>query len=390
MRVLTECRLCGHSNFLPAVLDLGSIPFANGGGATPLRLVRCSDCGFVQLDRSFDPDSLFRDYWYESGISGTIRVNLAKIAAEAKNFLGREPQMVVDIGANDGTLLDHFSDVRADRRVGFEPCYRLAAISAAKGHTMVEDYFTRHRAHDAGVVQADLVFAISMFYDLDYPSLFLSEVRSILAPDGLFCIQMNYLGSMLDNAAFDNIVHEHVGYYSYRVFERLVREEGFDIMRMSLSLINGGSIRVWLRHQDYGSSALESEPLDCSPLALQRFASEVEYIRSDAQRFAAVHGDSSIHLLGASTRANTLLSYFFGDPSAVIEVCSERNPKRVGQVTATGIPIVSEEESRAQKPDYYWIGPWWASDEIMARERAAGFEGIFIRPLPSFSLLHGP
>ena len=106
--------------------------------------------------------------------------------------------------------------------------------------------------------------------------------------------------------------------------------------------------------------------------------------RTTSSRFAG----KTVFVYGASTKGNTLLQYF-GLDHRTITAASERNPTKWGKVTVgTRIPIVSEEDARAQKPDHFLVLPWHFIEEFQSREHAylhAG--GRFIVPLPYFSLL---
>ena len=71
-----------------------------------------------------------------------------------------------------------------------------------------------------------------------------------------------------------------------------------------------------------------------------------------------------------------------------MDYAAERNPDKFGAMTVgTGIPIISEEESRAMNPDYYLVLPWHFRDEFLEREQASLKKGIgFIFPLPKIEV----
>ena len=82
-----------------------------------------------------------------------------------------------------------------------------------------------------------------MFYDLDRPSEFVQDIKSILHDEGIWVVEMNYTGDMIDNLGYDMISHEHVAYYTYITFEKLINENGMYINDVSTNKINGGSVR---------------------------------------------------------------------------------------------------------------------------------------------------
>ena len=55
-----------------------------------------------------------------------------------------------------------------------------------------------------------------MFYDLEDPVGFARSIKDVLAPDGIWIVEMSYLPTMLEQNSFDTICHEHLEYYSLR------------------------------------------------------------------------------------------------------------------------------------------------------------------------------
>jgi NDP-4-keto-2,6-dideoxyhexose 3-C-methyltransferase len=104
---------------------------------------------------------------------------------------------------------------------------------------------------------------------------------------------------------------------------------------------------------------------------------------------ARIHAEGrSVHVYGASTKGNVLLQWY-GIDSYKVPYAADRNPDKVGALTlGTGIRIISEEESRQMKPDYYLVLPWHFKQEFLAREREtilAGTKMIF--PLPEITVV---
>ncbi len=106
-----------------------------------------------------------------------------------------------------------------------------------------------------------------------------------------------------------------------------------------------------------------------------------------AQRSRYARGER-IHVYGASTKGNVLLQWY-GIDSFKIPFASDRNPDKVGAMTlGTGIKIISEEESRAMRPDYYLVLPWHFKKEFLMRERATIMAGTrMIFPLPEIHVI---
>ena len=117
--VVDRCQVCGATD-LASVLFLGYLPPVNQmrtvgqrpheQPAYPAELLRCPRCQLVQIGLIVDPAILFPpEYPYTSGTTQILRENFAELQREATPLLGlRGTELVVDIGSNDGTLLENF------------------------------------------------------------------------------------------------------------------------------------------------------------------------------------------------------------------------------------------------------------------------------------------
>ena len=417
LRTRTTCRICDSPRLAP-VLDLGKQciagAFADPGGARPVErvipveLVRCDmtadqdACGLLQLRHTVPGSILYQSYWYRSGVNATMTRNLHEIASQAEALVVLEPgDLVVDIGCNDGTLLDGYGR-RDVRFLGFDPS-DVARYAVEKGYDVEQDFFSpellarRHPDQKARVITS-----IAMFYDLEDPASFVAGVASHLAETGVWVMELHYMPMMLQRNAFDVIVHEHLEYYSLAVIERLLSQAGLEVVKAELNDVNGGSIRLFISH--HGRQAISAEAREAlqririeefemaldEPKPYADFAHGAERVRDELRKLCEqlTADGSAIHVYGASTKGNTILQ-FAGIDRTLVSHAADRNPDKWGSETIrTGIPIISEEESRALEPDYYLVLPWHFLDEFIARE-AAFLErgGKFIVPLPEVRVI---
>ena len=398
---VTACRICGGS-WLETVLDLGLHALASfsqsfpqeGPGHwqyAPLELVRCGSCGLVQLRHTVDRDTLFHRYWYRSGTSETMRAALADVAAAVKRRVSLEPNdIVLDIGANDGTLLSYFTS----QRVGFEP----SSITPEHGESIVRNYFTEAAWQDVmGEQKARVVLSIAMLYSVEKPVEFVADVAQVLAKDGLWLCQMNDLRSMVDGLAYDMIGHEHVAIYSLTTFERLLEPVGLQVFDLEWLPLNGGTLRFYVQHQGgpwqvdpsrHGKDQREKE-LSLA-LELEDFDQRVRESIADLRRRLTnlAKAGKRIHIKGASTRGSTIIQAAALDVPTIMEA-ADRDPAKDGFLfPGTSIPIVSEQRSRSDAPDYYLVLPYSYIDQFRKREKAFLLRGgQFILPVPKFRLV---
>jgi hypothetical protein len=88
---------------------------------------------------------------------------------------------------------------------------------------------------------------------------------------------------------------------------------------------------------------------------------------------------------GASTKGNTIMAYYGIGPD-LVPFITDRNPIQWGRQTVTQIPIVSEDEARAMKPDYFLAFPYHFMDEFLQRESEfLKNGGKFVSPIPNLT-----
>jgi NDP-4-keto-2,6-dideoxyhexose 3-C-methyltransferase len=327
-----------------------------------------------------------------------MRKELKRIAQTSMNKIKKSKKIVaIDIGANDGTLLSNYGkDVF---RIAVEPLKKLINECGKHANVVINDFFN-HRSYEKIVknIKADIITAISCFYDMEDPNKFVSDVKKILDKNGVFVISQNYLVGMLENNAFDNIVHEHLEYYSLLSLERLMARHGLEVFDVEKTQINGGSFMVYISHKNsrpiknsvHAWRKIE-EKLELGKVKIYKdFAKRVQ--KNSKQLFKLIKKlkkeKKKIYIYGASTRGNTLLQYYKLN-NKLVEAAVERNPEKWGKrISSLNIPIISEDEARKRKPDYMLVLPWFFKTEFLKREsNYLKSGGHFIFPLPKLEII---
>jgi DNA-binding Lrp family transcriptional regulator len=210
---------------------------------------------------------------------------------------------------------------------------------------------------------------------------------------------------MLEKTSYDTICHEHLEYYSLAVIEYILKQAGLRAVNATLNSINGGSIRIYATHTTNIALRKDEFTRNIRRLRQEEFDLQLDTDRPyrQFQERVNVHREQlssmlkklrregkRLHVYGASTKGNTILQWC-GIDGRLVDVCAERNPDKYGARTlGTDIPIVSEEESRAAKPDYYLVLPWHFRDEFVQREKATLAAGVgMIFPLPEIEVVRG-
>ncbi len=410
-REIRACRLCAGGK-LDAVLELGNQyltgvfprspdePLTRG----PLTMARCASCGLVQLRHSYERSELYgAHYGYRSSLNAMM---VEHLRAKADALIARagleRGDVVVDVGSNDGTLLTCFAG-RGLTLVGFDPSAARWRDRYPAGSTLVPDFFSAAALRDVvGARRVKLLTSIAMFYDLEQPLAFADEVAGILADDGVWHLEQSYLPAMLRTNAYDTICHEHLEYYALEQIAWIAERVGLRLLDVALNDVNGGSFAATVGRRAAAAPAeaarvercLAAEAgMDLASLApLRAFAS-----RAAAHRTALVEMLQAIHArgqsvlgYGASTKGNVILQYA-GIDRGLLPAIAEVNREKFGRVTpGSWIPIVSEDEAHATKPDHLLVMPWHFRAGLVRREAAyLARGGKLIFPLPRIEVVTG-
>ncbi|PPD14882.1 MAG: methyltransferase [Methylobacterium sp.] len=405
---LSRCRVSGSTS-LVTVLDLGEqaltgvFPRNAEQKVTsgPLRLVWCPDSGLLQLAHSYSLGEMYGDnYGYRSGLNQSMVNHLTQKIRELERFAALKPgDVVLDIGSNDATSLKAYSTPGL-KRIGIDPSAEKFREYYNSDIRLVTDFFSAENFRSTGERGANIVTSIAMFYDLESPVQFAREIESILAPDGLWHFEQSYMPSMLRMTSYDTVCHEHLEYYSLAVVQKILQQAGLRPIDVKMNGINGGSFAVTAVRQDDkrrgGEAVIEwlleqEERMGLStPRPYREFEERVFRHRNDLRRLLeALKADGKRVLgYGASTKGNVVLQFCNIGPD-LLPAIAEVNPDKFGKVTpGTHIPIVSEAEARAMKPDYFLVLPWHFRDSIVRREEeflASGGRMIF--PFPEIEII---
>lgn len=375
-------------------------PGESRGEPWPLRLLQCGDCTLLQIAEPTPRKLLLHDrYGFRSGINEANRRDVHEIAAFALERLDRGGTSVMqtglswlDIGSNDGTLLQsvpqHF------HRVGVDPLAQFAPEAARYADEIICGYFSPERF---GPGEFDVVTSAAMFYELENPNAFAAGVRDVLARNGVWVIQQNYALDMLRNNVIDNIVHEHVTYFSVKSLSNLMERHGLEVCDVTYSPVKGGCMRTLVCHK--GARPVSQSVQDArraeyvfevgEPATWQRWGTAVraELARTrEALEQAKAEGKRAC-IYGASTRGGTMLQVIGVGPD-LTPFAVERDEAKFGKIMASvNVPIISEAEMRADPPDILLISPWFFRDVFVDREKAfTDNGGRMVFPLPRFEV----
>lgn len=392
---IMKCRICGNENLTP-VINLGNQrlsgvfphPDAPQPSYSPLELLRCDSeatpgaCGLVQLKHSADLEEMYgTTYGYHSSLSPTMTSHLKQKITALLDFVKPQPgEVILDIGCNDGTLLN-YCEGRGLTRVGIDPSSAKFAEFFQEDIRVAYDFFSEAKVRELiGQQQCRIITSIAMFYDIEDPLDFMRQIKALLAANGVWALELSYLPLMLTNLTYDQICHEHVTYLALHDMQYLAQKAGLRIIDVEFNEVNGGSFHLSLCHEDgpYTSATeklahyLQQEECLSSAPPYQRFHNRVMAHRDEVRHCLQLLKASGkkVYGYGASTKGNIVLNFCEIGPD-LLPCISDLNPEKPGLITpGSAIPIISHEQMREEQPDYLFVLIWHFRKEVIRDEQA--------------------
>ncbi len=398
IKKISHCLLCKNKK-LKKVFSLGSLFVSNfvnkkqinKGIKSPLTLVYCPKCTLLQLSHIAPQEIMYkRFYWYRSGVTKIMQKALKDIYFSCLKYTKlKKNDVVLDIGANDGTLLKYFG--RNINTIGCEPANNLVGQLKKNCDYVLNDFWSYKKfktlINKEKLKKPKIITAIGMFYDLEDPNKFIRDSVLALDDNGIFIAQLMCLKSMIEKNDIGNICHEHIEFYTLKSLKYLFESNGLEIFKIEENEINGGSYRIFCRKFKKGSISLPRENVLTS---VKNFVKRAERNKLVTMKFIKkeVKKKKKIFLYGASTKGNTLLQYYKLN-NKIIPFAAERSPEKWKKYTVgSGIKIISEKKARELNPDYFLVTPWGFIKEFVKRESSwLKKGGKFIVPFPRFKLV---
>lgn len=406
-----KCRFCAAP--LDVVFaDLGSSPPSNAyldpaalrapERWYPLRVLVCRECWLVQTEDMAGADELFSaDYAYFSGFSTSWLAHCEQYAGRMSERFGLDASsLVVEIAANDGSLLRYFQ-ARDIPCLGVEPTASTAAAARALGIAIEQEFFgtelARRLAREGR--SADLMAANNVLAHVPDINDFVRGFALLLKPGGTATFEFPHLLRLIAGNQFDTIYHEHFSYLSLIAVERLFAANGLQVFDVEELPTHGGSLRVYAQRNDTvphqrtaavdALLARERNAGMTDPAFYASFQRATEKVKNDFLAFLieAQRRGETVAAYGAAAKGNTLLN-FAGVRADLIAFVVDRNPAKQGKfLPGSRIPIVAEDELRRRRPDYVVILPWNLAAELQIQLAYCRSWGArFVTAVPALAL----
>jgi C-methyltransferase-like protein/putative zinc binding protein/methyltransferase family protein len=399
----TTCMNC-RSSRLERILDMGNQPNGNffptyneldSEPTFPFVMTVCQDCWQVQIEEFPSVELMFSNHPYITGVNMPVVSHFEQMAEDAiKKYGITKNSLVIDIGANDGTLLSKFRD-RGMRILGVDPGERTGKLAKEKGVTVCETFWNEDSAGALKQLNIlpDLITATAVFYHVADIHSFVKGLAKLMGEKTIFLTQCVYLKDVIEKVQFDHFYHEHTMIHALAPLEKLFSQYGLRMLDVDFYPVHGGSFVLYVGREE---SMYETTSKVAEAIAVEKnvglqdletyitFSKRVEKNRDDLLVLLKklVGEGNKIFALGAPLKGSTLLNYY-NIGTDLIGCATEINRFKIGRfMPGSHIPIVFEDSIETQ-PNYYLVLSWNFIDffiEKYADYLKAG--GKFIVPHP--------
>ena len=384
------CRLCDSGN-VEMVVKLEPIPLSenycadseSGKAAArfPVDVYMCADCGHVQQLDVVDSKSLWESYTYYSGEAKGMPEHFEQVAGNViRTHRPPSGSLVVDIGSNDGSLLKPFK--KAGYRVlGIDPAREIARLATEAGIPTIPDLMSLELARKIRQEQgaAHVVCMFNAFAHADNMGEVAESIRTLLAPDGVFVFEAQYLLDIIDRVLIATIFHEHMSHHSVKPLMRFLDLHGMELIEAERAPIQHGSLigTVQLKggKRRVGNSVRQLIDLETSRgldrlETLRGFGDRVRQLKEQTSGLARrwKKDKRSVAGYGAARSGPTLISQL--GLTGAIEYIVDDHPQKVGRFSSgDGIPILPTAELCKRMPDYTVILAWVHAAKIIEHNK---------------------
>jgi hypothetical protein len=405
-----DCRAC-ESKDLELVLPLKPTPIGDAfvtkeklnipQQSYPLDLYICKACGLAQIIDVIDPKILYGDYIYQTSSSLGLESHFnsyADTVISKCNLMDRS--LIVDIGSNDGTLLEKFKD-RGMTVLGIEPASHIASLASSRGIHTVENFFTpdlaRELVNNHG--HAKVITANNVFANIDDLMTMVTAIDRLLAKDGVFILESSYLADLVKNTVFDFIYHEHLSSFSVRPIQALFKRVGMEVAGLQRVPTKGGSLRYFI--QRLGEGPLHEDGIVKEFLSLEEgmglytkktyddFSNKIDSLKREVRTFLskAKEEKKTIAGFGASITGTTLIYHF--EIGEFLDFMVDDNVAKQGRYSpGLHLPVLPTAVLAERRPDYV-IALAWRYAEPFINKHISYLEsgGSVIVPVPEFRVV---
>jgi len=392
-----KCPITNSTNFI-TYLDLGPMPLVNNLCDTkeesidcnkyPLAIQYCTDSKLSMLTHSIRPDILYSNYYYKSSISYPYILHCKQLFNFISKFVDiNENQNILDVGGNDGTLLDTFLKINPKLNVlNVDASKNLTDVCIKeKGINAINAFWSPEIAKTLNKT-FKVITSTNVFQHTKFCNEFVEATKIALDDNGVWCLEFPWWDNSVLTNQFDQIYHEHLYYYNIDSLQLLFKKHGLKIISATNVDIHGGSLRLVIVKESY----------DCQEINFEKSLTINEYIKwgESIKKHISISKKYLLDLkkqgysiagFGAAAKGCIFLNSADIDYNIIDYVIDDTDVKQGKFIPGTGIPIVSRDYLKEHPVDFIVILAHNFSDYIS--RSLTSYKGKMIVFFPEISII---
>ena len=372
-------------------LDLGMQPLANKY-LTKKDIIKKNKELFYHLEVGFDSKTKLvsilntvpskkmfdNNYPYRSSMSQTMILSFKKLA---KNLINTyNPNSILEIGSNDGSLIRNFSKKKA---ICVEPCKNLAKITKRMGYKTYESFWNMRLAKKikSKIKNVDLIYSANTLSHINDLNSVFKSITYVLSDDGILIIEDPSLLKCLQKVSYDQFYNEHIYVFSLLSINNLIKKYKLEVFNIEKLNTHGGSLRYYIKKVSNNKfEVYKKVKMQLNTelrYGINKYSTYIEFknkVESSKRKLKQIFlnlkkKNKKIIGYGATAKSTTVLNYC-NIKNETLEYFLDTTPNKAGKyMPGTHIYIKEYNKTLLNKANYVFLGAWNFKEEIFKKER---------------------
>ncbi len=403
---MNKCRICNFKikkiiNFKKIALVGNFYKKKNNQKKFKISLNYCIKCKHVQISEHLNPDLLFKDYLWETGVSKSNIFLIKKLLNNLNKFGINDKSKVLEIASNDGSFIQNLKKQFKSFTIGVDPAKNLSKKANSKNIFTINNYFDYNLSNKIKrkFNKFDFIFARNVVAHLSKPNDVFKGIENLLKNNGILLLEVPHLLNIINKNQYDNIFHEHIGFHSLKSINDLCEKNKLKVFNVEIIESQGGTIRCYISKniskykisknilkilkKEENSKLFDSRKLESFKFKIKNHSNSMNKLIKNLKK-----KKNKISVYGASGKGQALMQYCKIDNNLVDYVFDKSKLKQNLYTPGTNIKIIDPKYIKKGIVDYLLILSWNLKKEIIKQEK--GFlkkGGKFIIPFPTPQIL---
>ncbi len=404
---MKNCRICRGK--LKEIINLKKIALVgnflkkkNNQKKYKITLNYCKKCKHVQIAEIINPDLLFKNYLWETGVSKSNLLLIKNFIKKLRKFKISDKSKILEIASNDGSLINTIKKKFKSVTLGVDPAKNLAIKANKNKIKTINKYFDFNLSNTIkkNINEFNFIIARNVIAHTKNPNKVFKGVENLLSHKGIFILEVPYLLNIIKYNQYDNIFHEHIGFHSLKSIKDLCIISNLRIFNVEKIDSQGGSIRCYIcKEESFRKSSsivkkmlrIENKSKLFLSKNLEKFGKKIKLHSQELYKliYNLKMKGKKISIYGASGKGQALMQYCKIDSKLIDFVFDKSKLKQKRYTPGTNIKVKNPNNIGKYRIDYLLVLSWNIIDEIMKQETYFSKKGgKFIVPFPKPRILN--